>query len=120
MESLDWLFFGPAKLIALWRYAGIAVAAVLISIQAWLSWRVRKPFNVQFFREPAVFTGLLWLIFNAFELQMSAATAKSGTVPFRLDLIFLVPVLYAMTIAAVVSVARQFKPRVLGGTRDSD
>jgi hypothetical protein len=120
MEILDWVFFGPAKLIALWRHAGIAVAAVLIAIQAWLSWRVRKPFNIQFFREPAVFTGLLWLIFNAFELQMSATIAKDSNVPFRLDLIFLVPVLYAMTIAAVVSIARQFKSSVLDGTRDSD
>ena len=120
MELLDWVYFGPARLIALWRYSGIAVAVTLIAIQAWLSWRSGKPFNAEFFREPAVFTGLLWLIFNAFELQMSATTAKGGTVPFRLDLIFLVPVLYAMTIAAAVSIARQFKTVVLGGMRNPE
>jgi hypothetical protein len=119
MELLDWIFFGPARLIAYWRYAGVAVALALIVFQAWLTWRSRKLFNMQFFREPAVFTGFLWLIFNAFELQMSATAARNGTVPFRLDLIFLVPLLYAMTIAAIVSIARQFKAIALGGVQDS-
>ena len=110
MEILKWLFFGPAKLIALWPYAGVAIAGVLIAFQVWLKWRARRPFDIGFFREAPVFAGLLWLIFNAFELQMSAVSvpkAESGML--RMDLIVLVPILYVLTIAAVLSLAKQIK-----------
>ncbi len=119
MELVQWLFFGPAKLVALWHYAGLAIAAGLIAIQVWLNWRARKPFNTGFFREPTVFAGLLWLIFNGFELQMSAITAKSGGDLLRLDLIVLVPILYAMTIAAGVSIVRQMKSIARRKSRDT-
>ena len=89
MEFFTWIFFGPARLIALWEYSGVAIAASLIAMQAWLIWRARQPFDIGFFREAPVFAGLLWLIFNAFELQMSAVAAKTQSGILRLDLIVL-------------------------------
>ena len=77
MEFFNWLFFGPAKLIALWPYSGVALAVGLIAAQGWLRLRARKPFDKNFFREAPVFAGVLWLIFNAFELQMSAIAART-------------------------------------------
>ena len=118
MEIIQWVFFGPAKLVAHWPYAGVAIAASLIAIQAYLSWRAQNHFNAGFFREPPVFAGLLWLIFNAFELQMSAVAVKSGGDLLRLDLIVLVPILYAMTFAACVSIMRQLKTAAHGQARD--
>ena len=107
MEFFTWIFFGPARLIALWAYSGVAIAASLIAMQAWLIWRARQPFDIGFFREAPVFAGLLWLIFNAFELQMSAVAAKTQSGILRLDLIVLVPILYVLTAAAVLSLVRQ-------------
>lgn len=107
MEIFNWLFFGPAKLIALWPYAGVTVGAALIVAQAWLSWRARKAFDLGFFREAPVFAGLLWLIFNGFELQMSAIAAKTAGGFLRLDLIVLVPILYVLTAVALLSLAKQ-------------
>ncbi len=109
MDIFEWLFFGPAKLIALWAYAGVAIAVGMIAMQAWLTWRARKPFDLRFFREAPVFAGLLWLIFTAFELQMSAIAAKTAGGFLRLDLIVLVPILYVMTAAAVLSLVKQMR-----------
>lgn len=107
MDILNWVFFGPAKLIQLWPYAGVVIAALLIVLQVALTLHARTPFDSGFFRQAAVFAGLLWLIFNAFELQMAALALKSGGTNLRLDLIVLVPILYVLTLAAVISVARQ-------------
>ncbi len=109
MEFVSWIFFGPAKLIALWPHAGVVIAAGLITLQAWLTWRAGTAFGRGFFREAAVFTGLLWLIFNAFELQMSAFAGRTAGTSLRLELIVLVPILYVLTAAAVLSLARQMK-----------
>lgn len=122
MEFFNWIFFGPAKLIALWPYAGVAMAGGLIAVQTWLIWRAKKPFNIGFFREAPVFSGLLWLVFNAFELQMSAVSARATTAEsgiLRLDLIVLVPILYVLTAAAVLSLARQLNTPVRPDQRDS-
>lgn len=107
MDILNWVFFGPAKLIQLWPYAGVVIAALLIILQFALTLRARKPFDGGFFRQAAVFAGLLWLIFNAFELQMAAIALKSAGTNLRLELIVLVPILYVLTLAAIISVARQ-------------
>ena len=107
MDILNWVFFGPARLIQHWPYAGVVIAAILIVLQVALTMRARKPINGGFFREAAVFAGLLWLIFNAFELQMAAIALKNGGTNLRLDLIVLVPILYVLTFAAIISVARQ-------------
>ena len=118
MEFFSWIFFGPAKLIALWPYAGLAIAGGLIAMQAWLIWRARKAFDIGFFREAPVFAGLLWLIFSAYEWQMSAVAAKGGML--RLDLIVLVPILYMLTAAAALSVARQMNTPVKTGQPDPE
>jgi len=120
MEFFNWIFFGPARLIALWPYAGLAIACGLIALQAWLIWRGRKKFDIGFFRQAPVFAALLWLIFNAFELQMLAIAAKTEGGFLRLDLIVLVPILYVLTAAAVLSLARQMKIPVRTDAGDSD
>jgi hypothetical protein len=112
MDLLSWIFFGPAKLIAFWQYAGVAVAAALIGAQAWLIWQAQRPFNIGFFREAPVFAGLLWLIFGAFEWQMPPIGASTQGVFLRLDLIVLVPILYVLTAAALLSLGQQVKKPV--------
>jgi hypothetical protein len=111
---MSWIFFGPAVLIAHWPYAGIAIAAVLITTQLILTVRKSGAFDRNFFREAPVFAGLLWLIFGFYEMQMRAAMTSAGKPNevmsfFRLDLIILVPILYLMTAAAIYSVVRQIK-----------
>ena len=109
---MSWIFFGPAVLIAHWPYAGIAIAAMLITTQVTLTVRKSGAFDRNFFREAPVFAGLLWLIFGFYEMQMRAAMTSAGQPNevmsfFRLDLIILVPILYLMTAAAIYSVVRQ-------------
>ena len=108
MDLVSWIFFGPAKLIAFWQYAGVLIAAPLIGTQCWLSWRRHTLFQQAFFREAPVFAGLLWLIFNLYELQVAATSAPNspgGTL--RMDLIILVPILYVLTLAAIFSIRAQ-------------
>lgn len=110
MEFVSWIFFGPAKLIAAWQYAGALVAITLIGLQCWLSWRRRTLFEREFFRQAPVFAGLLWLIFNLYELQFAATSVPGmdgGTL--RMDLIVLVPILYVLTLAAVLSIRGQLQ-----------
>ena len=120
MDIINWIFFGPAKLIALWPYAGVAIAAGLIALQGGLIWRARQPFNSGFFRLAPVFAGLLWLIFNAYELQMSAISAKTEGGFLRMDLIVLVPILYVLTAAGVLSLARPLNTPVNPDRKHSD
>jgi hypothetical protein len=123
MEIFSWLFFGPAKLIALWPYAGVVIAGALIALQAYVIWRAQKPFDIGFFREAPVFAGLLWLIFNAFELQMSAVSApakEANSGMLRLDLMVLVPILYVLSAAAVLSLAKQIHGPVKNDRPDRD
>jgi sulfur transfer protein SufE len=110
MDFFQWIFFGPAKLIAAWPYAGIAIATALIAAQLWLHLRNRQTLNLQFFREAAVFAGVLWLVFTAYELQVSAIAAKDGGSFLRIDLMVLAPVLYVMTAVGLLSIFRQRKP----------
>ncbi|MEP7156660.1 MAG: hypothetical protein ABI905_12855 [Betaproteobacteria bacterium] len=110
MDIVDWIFFGPARLIAIWPYAGVIIAAALIGFQLVLTLRRDTSSRSSFFREAAVFSGILWLIFNAFELQMSAIAAQSGNgAPLRLDLMVLVPILYVLTAAGLYSLFRQMR-----------
>ena len=109
----EWIFFGPAKLIALWPHAGIAITAVLIAIQAALNLRAGVNFDKSFFRKAPVFAGLLWLIFGFYEQQFQAVMVgpPSGNTHiaaplFRLDLIVLTPILYLMTAFALWAVWR--------------
>ena len=110
MDFVNWVFFGPAKLLAIYPLAGAAIAAAMIGLQALLSWRKGTLLQRNFFREAAVLAGLLWLIFNLYELQVSAILAKSesgGTL--RMDLVILIPILYALTAAGVLSIIAQLR-----------
>ncbi len=129
---MSYFFLAPAYLIAAWPYAGILIAVVMIGLQAGLSARVagrstdesvgdeRRGFGLNFFREPLVFVGLLWLIYGFYERQMAAVVGlKAGTnvttglanlsLGSRFDLIILVPILYVMTAVALYSLYRQLK-----------
>jgi hypothetical protein len=105
MEILNWLLFGPARLIAESPHAGFFIGAVLIGVECWLYRSRRIAFTYGFWREAPVFAGILWGIFNAYEWQM-AATASANAI--RLDLVVLVPILYVMTAMAMLVLRRQF------------
>ena len=112
MELVSWIFFGPAKLLAILPYAGFAITCVFVGVQAWLSYRSKTPFERAFFREAPVLGGLLWLIFNLYELQVSAIAVRNlAAVSLRMDLIILVPILYVMTLAALLSIRAQLKSK---------
>ena len=82
----------------------------MIGLQAFLSRRKATLLQRNFFREASVLAGLLWLIFNLYELQVSAIRAKneSGST-LRMDLVILIPILYALTAAGVLSVIAQLR-----------
>lgn len=106
MELVTWIFFGPAKLIAAWPHAGFLLGAALVGMEVWLYQFRGARFTLAFFREAAVFAGLLWMIFNAYEWQI-AATAFAKT-SIRYDLLVLVPILYVMTAVAGLMLRKQF------------
>ena len=110
MEIVSWIFFGPAKLVAAFPYAGGLIAAAFISVQAWLSWNRGTLLKREFFREAPVFAGLLWLIFNLYELQLGATIGqKNRGDTLRIDLTILVPILYVLTFAAILSIRGQLQ-----------
>ena len=115
MEIVRWIFFGPAQLVALWPYAGVLIAFLLIGAQIGLSYLKGSLFARGFFREAPLFAGLLWLIFNLYELQINATFAQSlGAGALRMDLIILVPILYVLTVAALLSIRAQLRDRHTG------
>jgi hypothetical protein len=118
---IDWLFFGPARLIALWPLAGVAIALLLLTIQLMLSVRGGRMPGLGYFREAPVLAGLLWLIFGLYERQVDAVRLLSGdpTPPFRIDLLVLAPILYVLTAAAVYSIYRQWRNRAGGNEREN-
>ena len=103
MELLSWLFFGPSRLLALWPYAGFVIAAILIGAQLMQSISAHHSFGRQWFRKAPVFTGLVWCIFNLYEMQMKAVmpTAEATFTMARIDLIVLTPLLYVLTAFAI-------------------
>ena len=112
MEFVSWIFFGPAKLVAAWQFAGVLIGLTLIAVQVWLSRRKAASFDRYFFREAAVFAGLLWLIFNFYELQVAAIFQENRVAAtVRMDLIILVPILYALTFAAILSIRAQINQK---------
>ena len=114
MELTQWVFFGPAKLIALWPHAGIAIAGALIAVQVALNLWAGDSFDKTFLRKSPVFAGLLWLIFGFYEMQIQAVMiinpanpAASNNAPlFRMDLIILTPILYLLSAVAILAMAR--------------
>ena len=110
MEFVSWIFFGPAKIVAAWPYAGVVIAIGLIAAQAWFSQRKGASFGLDFFREAPVLAGLLWLIFNLYELQLAAILSQNRVDSMlRMDLIILVPILYVLTLAAFFSMRAQLR-----------
>ncbi|MEO8384908.1 MAG: hypothetical protein ABI583_06690 [Betaproteobacteria bacterium] len=110
MDVANWVFFGPSRLLAIYPYAGVAIAVAMIGLQACLSWRKGTLLQRNFFREAAVMTGLIWIIFNLYELQFSAILAKSESgSTLRMDLVILIPILYALSVAAILSVIAQLR-----------
>jgi hypothetical protein len=110
MELVNWIFFGPAKIITIWPYAGILIGTVLIAVQVWLTRRKGGAMDRELFRQAPVLAGLLWVIFNLYELQVVAILAKNsagGTL--RIDLVILVPILYVLSVAAILSIRAQLQ-----------
>ena len=106
---MNWLFFGPAKLIALAPYAGFGLGAAFIALQALRTVLAQSPLNRLWFRRPAVLAGLTWLIFNLYELQVAAVFAQTQAVDhvlFRLDLTVITPILYVLSAFAVYTLAK--------------
>ncbi|MBC7624074.1 MAG: hypothetical protein H7232_11855 [Aeromicrobium sp.] len=104
MELLGWVFFGPAKLIALFPYAGFAIGGAFLAGQAIQTTLLSGAFNRDWFRQSAALAGLVWIIFNLYELQVSAVFGKqqsTGAELFRIDLTVITPILYVLTGAAV-------------------
>jgi hypothetical protein len=105
MEILNWIFFGPAMLIAALPYAGFLIGVILLAGQAIRTLRLSKgAFDRAWFREPPVLAGLIWLIFNLYELQVAAVFAEKNppaTPMLRLDLLVVAPILYVLTGLAI-------------------
>jgi xanthosine utilization system XapX-like protein len=109
----DWIFFGPSRLIALFGYAGFAIGFALIAAQLIKSLLRREVFSRVWFRHAAVFTGLLWIIFNLYESQVAAqavSTVNAVRPPFRLDLFVLTPLLYVLTAFSIWALWTYPKP----------
>jgi hypothetical protein len=113
MNLLAWIFFGPAKLIVQWPLAGFVIGAVLIASEVWMYRRHEKAFSNAFFREAPVFAGLLWAIFNVYEWQIAATSLATSTL--RIDLLVLVPVLYAMSVMAIIVLKKQWPSKTNAG-----
>lgn len=103
MHFFNWIFFGPALLLAHMPYAGFAIAAVLIATQAAVTLLQSEALGRQWFRKAPVFAGLLWVIFNLYELQIVALTSANKASTLRIDLMVLTPLLYVLTAYAVYS-----------------
>lgn len=113
MDFLNWLLFGPAMLIDLAPYGGFGIGGALIVAQATRSISAGAALNRDWFRQPAALAGLTWLIFNLYELQVSAVFVKTqgpGQVLFRLDLTVITPILYVLTAYAVYALIKPPRP----------
>jgi hypothetical protein len=114
MTFFNWIFFGPALLLASLPYAGFAIAAMLIGAQAARTLVRSETLGQQWLRKAPVFTGLLWVIFNLYELQIIALTAANKVSTLRIDLMVLTPLLYVLTAFAVYSLfARAAKQQTM-------
>lgn len=110
MDIMNWIFFGPAKLVALsaWLVAGVGIAFIAAEVALMFLTRGHVQSRADFFRLPGILCGLLWLIFLGYELQMGAAFANSptgATKPLRWDLLVLTPILIGMSVLACYSIA---------------
>lgn len=125
---LDWLYLGPAKLVALSALSTCGFGFALIAahaLQRWLTNRTESappadqadmPPQRSFFRHPAVFAGLLWLIYVPYELQMGAAYfhryGADGGAALRWDMLILTPILWGLTGLAIWSLWADWRRRL--------
>ena len=110
MTILTTILYGPALLVQAMPLACFGIGGLFIALQLGL-WRLGgRRMEWQFFRMAPVFSGLLWIIFAMYELQMQAVT-KVAALPIRLDLLVLTPILYVFTLVALVSLVQQFRGR---------
>jgi cation transporter-like permease len=110
MELLSWVFFGPAKLISLIPYAGFVIGGTLLAAQGIRTKLLGGAINKDWFRNSTALAGLVWMIFNLYELQVGAVFGKrqpSDVALFRIDLTVITPILYVLTVAAVFSAFRR-------------
>ena len=122
-DIYQWILFAPANLVALSAHGVALVASAAIAIQMLIDWRVRGAllFEARFFRQPAVFVGLLWLIYVLYELQMSATPSpRSAAQTHRWDLLVLTPIMMSMSVIAVVSLYRQIAPHQAEAAKNSE
>jgi hypothetical protein len=117
MDIVDWIFFGPTRLLAALPYAGLAIAAMLIGVEVARALATGERFSRHWLRRATVFAGLLWVIFTFYEWQMSALMAQTASPMLRLDLMVLTPVLYALTVYAVYTLIRR-SPATLVETKE--
>ncbi|HEX4858619.1 MAG TPA: hypothetical protein VFV17_06340 [Usitatibacteraceae bacterium] len=101
---LDWIFFGPARLVAGWPLAGVALGLGLLAAGIWQHASCGAVFDASLFRRAPMFAGLCWWIFTAYESQIQAVAGSQPGWAFRIDLVFLVPLLYVMTAAALLTI----------------
>jgi len=114
MTILTTILYGPALLVQAMPLACFGIGGFFIAMQLGL-WRLAgkrmgRRMEWQFFRMAPVFSGLLWIIFAMYELQMQAVT-KVAALTIRLDLLVLTPILYVFTLVALVSLVQQFRGR---------
>ncbi len=105
MNMTNWIFFGPALLIEQYAHAGFVIGFTLILAQGLLTLIKREPQNRNWFMRAPVLAGMLWLIFNLYEWQVTAAFERTI---FRMDLLVLVPLLYVLTGYAIWVLVKSF------------
>ena len=99
------LFTFPSWLISQFSWFTMGIGAFLIIWAMLILLLNKNTLSTQSAREPGIFVGLLWIIFVLYEKQMLALPAAASV--FRLDLIVLVPVLYALTAFALWTLVAQ-------------
>jgi hypothetical protein len=118
MEILEWIFFGPAMVVRALPYAGFLIGAILLVGQTFRTLRrLGRRFGRAWFREPPVLAGLLWIVFNLYELQLVAVFAekqRAGEAMLRLDLLVVSPILYVLSGVAVYALLRVAPTNVEG------
>ena len=91
----DNLVMLPVAGYVMWPWAVVIPAGVL----GWLFYRKRIPF--------VAVAAALWLAYGVYEYLMKVRVLCSGECNIRVDLLLILPVLYIMTVVAVVKYFRR-------------
>ncbi len=103
MDNWIWLIYGPAQLVERAPSIGFAIGSCALGVQLVRSLANREHLSRQWLRYPLVLSGLLWLLFTLYELQMIAVGMGLATTRLRLDLIVLTPILYGLSAFGIAS-----------------